>query len=109
MKKIIVAIDFLDCSVNALAHAVSIAARAKADIEMVWVNMPDNSKDIFKCDPDALLTEVDKRFNELIEDFQPELEDGKMTYSVRDGKVYKEIVNAADESKADLIVCGTHG
>lgn len=109
MKKIVVAIDFLDCSLNALAHAVSIADKAKADIEMVWVNMPDNSKEIFKCDPDALLNEVDKRFNELIEDYSPELENGKMTYSIREGKVYKEIILAARESKADLVVAGTHG
>ncbi|MEE4257358.1 MAG: universal stress protein [Bacteroidales bacterium] len=109
MKKILVAIDFLDCSINALAHAVSIAARAKAEIEMVWVNMPDQSKDIFKCDPETLLLEVQKRFKELIEDFSPELEGGKMSYQIREGKVYKEIVNAADEGKADMIVAGTHG
>jgi len=109
MKKILVAIDFLDCSINALAHAVSIADRAKADIEMVWVNMPDQSKDIFKCDPETLLLEVEKRFKELIEDYSPELEGGKMSYQVRDGKVYKEIVLAAEESNADMIVAGTHG
>jgi len=109
MKKILVAIDFLDCSINALAHAVSIAARAKANIEMVWVNMPDHSKEIFKCAPDTLLVEVEKRFNELIEDFAPELEDSKMTYQIRDGKVYKEIVSAAEEGDADMIICGTHG
>lgn len=109
MKKILVAIDFLDCSINALAHAVSIAARAKADIEMVWVNMPDHSKEIFKCDPDTLLIEVEKRFNELIEDFAPELDGGKMTYKIREGKVYKEIVNHANDIKADLIIAGTHG
>jgi len=109
MKKILVAIDFLDCSINALAHAVSIAAKANADIEMVWVNMPDHSKEIFKCDPDALLSEVDKRFNELIEDFAPELENSKMHYHVRDGKVYHEIVQAAEEMNVDLIVAGTHG
>jgi len=109
MKKILVAIDFLDCSINALAHAVSIAARAKADIEMVWVNMPDQSKDIFKCDPETLLLEVEKRFKELIEDYSPELEGGKMSYQIREGKVYKEIVNAADEGKVDMIVAGTHG
>lgn len=109
MKKILVAIDFLDCSINALAHAVSIADRAKADIEMVWVNMPDQSKDIFKCDPETLLLEVEKRFKELIEDYSPELEGGKMSYQVRDGKVYKEIVLAAEEGNADMIVAGTHG
>lgn len=109
MKKIIVAIDFLDCSVNALAHAVTIGSKAGADLEMVWVNMPDNSKDIFKCDPDALLAEVEKRFGELIEDFAPEMGEGKMTYQIRDGKVYKEIVAAAEETNADLVVVGTHG
>ncbi len=109
MKKILVAIDFLDCSVNALAHAVTMAEKAGADLEMVWVNMPDHSKEIFKCDPETLLIEVEKRFNELIEDYAPEMGEGKMTYAIKDGKVYKEIVAAADEGEADLIVAGTHG
>jgi len=109
MKKILVAIDFLDCSVNALAHAVSIASKAGADIEMIWVNMPDNSKDIFKNDPETLLIEVEKRFKELIEDFSPEMGNGKMTYKIRDGKVYTEIIIEAEESNADLIIVGTHG
>lgn len=109
MKKILVAIDFLDCSINALAHAVSIASRAGADLEMVWVNKPDSSKEIFKCDADTLLIEVEKRFKELIEDFSPEIGEGQMSYKVRDGKVYREIVQEADEINADLIIVGTHG
>lgn len=109
MKKILVAIDFLDCSVNALAHAVSIAEKAGADLEMIWVNMPDNSKDIFHHDPDELLDEVDKRFKELIDKFKPEMGKGKLSYSVREGKVYKEIVQAANDGGADLIIVGTHG
>ncbi|MCK5338197.1 MAG: universal stress protein [Bacteroidales bacterium] len=109
MKKIIVAIDFLDCSLNALAHAVSIAAKAEADIEMVWVNQPDHSKEIFKCDPEALLAEVEKRFKTLIKDHSAELGKGKLTYQIREGKVYREIVGSATEAKADLIIVGTHG
>ncbi len=109
MKKILVAIDFLDCSINALAHAVSIANKAGADLEMVWVNMPDNSKEIFKCDPETLLVEVDKRFKDLIKEYSAEMPNGKMTYKVRNGKVYNEIVEAADEGNADLIIVGTHG
>ena len=42
MKKILVAIDFLDCSVNALAHAVSIAARAKAGLDKYGTDMDRN-------------------------------------------------------------------
>jgi len=109
MKKIIVAIDFLDCSLNALAHAVSIAAMAEADIEMVWVNQPDNSKEIFKCDPEALVTEVETRFQQIIKDYSSELGNGRMTYKIKDGKVYREIVGSAAEAKADLIIVGTHG
>ncbi len=109
MKKIIVAIDFLDCSINALAHAVSIAEKAGADLEMIWVNKPDDAKEIFKCNPETILEEVDRRFNELIEEFSPEIGDGKMSYTIREGKVYREIVEAADESNADMIVVGTHG
>ena len=109
MKKILVAIDFLDCSINALAHAVSIGGKAGSDIHMVWVNMPDQSKEIFTCDQDVLLQEVDKRFKELIKEFSPELGKGKMNYRVREGKVYKEIVQEAEDIKADMIVVGTHG
>ena len=109
MKKILVAIDFLDCSVNALAHAVSIGSKAGADIELVWVNKPDNSKDIFKLDPDSMMKEVEKRFQELIDDFSPDMGAGKITHSIKDGKIYAEIVHAAEDSNADLIVVGTRG
>ncbi len=109
MKKIIVAIDFLDCSLNALAHAVSIAAKAEADIEMVWVNQPDNSKEIFKCDPETLLAEVEVRFKQIIKDYSAELGKGKMTYKIKEGKVYREIVGSAADAKADLVIVGTHG
>lgn len=109
MKKILVAIDFLDCSLNALAHAVSIAEKANADLEMVWVNKPDNTKDIFNIDPEAIVPEAEKRFKELIEKYSPEIGKGKITYSMREGKVYREIVQAAFDYKADLVIVGTHG
>lgn len=109
MKKILVAIDFLDCSVNALAHAVSIAESAGADIELVWVNMPDNSKEIYKLDEESMLVEVDKRFKGLIKEYSPEMGTGKMSYKIRKGKVYKEIIHEAEDTNADLIIVGTHG
>lgn len=109
MKKIIVAIDFLDCSINALAHAVSIANKAGANLEMVWVNKHDQSKEIFKNNPEELLEEVDKKFKELVKKFTPDIGEGSLSYSIREGKVYREIVEAGHESNADLIVVGTHG
>jgi nucleotide-binding universal stress UspA family protein len=109
MKKIIVAIDFLDCSVNALAHATSIAEKAGADIKLVWVNQPDHSKEISKTDPESMISEVEKRFEKLIEEFSPKMGSGKMSYKIREGKVYREIVSEGQETNTDLIIAGTHG
>jgi nucleotide-binding universal stress UspA family protein len=108
MKKILVAIDFLECSLNALAHAVSIAAKAGAELEMVWVNT-NHSKEIFKCEPEAMLEEVEKRFNGLIKKHTEEIGKGKLSFKIREGKVYTEIVDEAEETNADLIIVGTHG
>ncbi len=109
MKKILVAIDFLDCSINALAHAVTIGSKAGAEIEMVWVNRPDSSKEIFQLDSDSIITEVEKRFGELIDKFSPDMGSGTMSYKIREGKIYREIVTEAEEANVDLIVVGTHG
>ena len=109
MKKIIVAIDFSDCSINALEHAITIADKAKADILMVWAKKPDNTKDIFSIEPENLLEEVKKRFEELIKKYKIGFKNGKLEYKIREGKIYKEIVKEAEESGAFLIVTGTHG
>lgn len=110
MKKVIVAgIDFSDCSINALDHAIDIANRAQADVMMVWVNRPETGKEIFKVDPGQVISEANKRFEELKNSRQPMLSGGKISYQIRKGKVYKEIVQAADEVDAFLIVVGTHG
>ncbi len=108
MKKILVGIDFLDCSINALIHAISIANIAKSDIILLWVNRPEYNKEVFLFEPDKLQLVVKEKFQELIDKYQPTL-DGKMTYKIREGKVYKEVVSEAEESKADLIIIGTHG
>jgi len=109
MKKILVAIDFSDCSINALEHAITIADKAKADILMVWAKIPENTKDIFSIEPENLLEEVKKRFEELIKKYKIGFKNGKLEYKIRKGKIYKEIVKEAEESGAFLIVTGTHG
>ena len=110
MKKVIVVgIDFSDCSINALDHAIDIANRAQADVMMVWVNRPETGKEIFKVDPGQIINEASKRFEDLKQSRQGGLSGGKISYQIRKGKVYKEIVQAADEVDAFLIVVGTHG
>jgi len=110
MKIIISAIDFSDCSINALEHAVSIARCTKANILMVWVNNPYTTKTILSSDmSDDLVEEVERQFNRLITKYSAELPGLKIDYIIREGKVYKEVVSQARESDAWLIVAGTHG
>ncbi|MBW6491413.1 MAG: universal stress protein [Lentimicrobium sp.] len=110
MKTIISAIDFSDCSINALEHSISIAKKSKSNLLMLWVNNPYTTKTILSSDlSDDLLEEVEHQFIRLINKYQDQLPDSKLDYMIREGKVYKEIVNQAKESEAWLIVAGTHG
>ncbi len=109
MNRILVAIDFSDCSINALEHALTIADRANADVKLIWINKADSLKDIFETVPKNINEAIGKKFDELINKYQAGLEKCNIEYEIRKGKVYKEVVNAAEEWNADLIISGTHG
>lgn len=109
MLKIVVAIDFSDCSINAFLHAVSIAQHCKSDIILVWVQKPVTQKEKFVDQESDPTKEVKRAFEELIAKHQPDLPDSKITCKIRVGKIYKEVTQEAKESKATLIVVGTHG
>lgn len=108
-KVILVGIDFSDCSINALEHAITIARKAKAGIAMVWINHLDYSKEIFSVEPQNLEKEVVTRFETLVKKYQYHLHGEKIEYFIRKGKVYKEICKVANEIDAFLVVIGTHG
>ncbi len=109
MNKIISAIDFSDCSINAFLHALSIAQKCKCDLEMVWVGKPAAQKDKYIDAEEDASKDVKKKFEELVAQYQPELPDNKLTFKIRKGKVYKEIADEAKSLKAMLVVAGTHG
>ncbi len=108
-KVILVGIDFSDCSINALEHAITIARKAKSGIGLVWVNHLDYSKEIFSVEPQDLEKEVIERFNELIKKYKYHIDNGEIEYYIRKGKVYKEVCKLANELEAFLVVIGTHG
>ncbi len=108
-KKILVGIDFSDCSINALEHAITIARKANAGIAMVWINHLDYSKEIFTVEPSSIEDEVKSRFDELIKKYRFHLNGEKIEYFIRKGKVYKETCILANEIDAFLVVIGTHG
>lgn len=108
-KSIVVGIDFSDCSINALEHAITIAQKSKSNLTMVWANHLDYSKEIFSVEPKQLETEVKGRFNLLINKYKDHMKELKMDYVLRKGKVYKEICAVAADLDAFVIVVGTHG
>jgi nucleotide-binding universal stress UspA family protein len=108
-KSIVVGIDFSDCSINALEHAITIAQKTKSNVIMVCVNHLDYSKEIFSVEPKQLEPEVKKRFEDLIQKMQEPLKGLKIEYLLRKGKIYKEICQVAEDADAFCIVAGTHG
>lgn len=109
MKQILVAIDFSDCSLNALEHAITTAEKAEAGIELMYVIKPDSSREMFTEGPKTVSSMVKDKFDELIEKYQPVMGGNKITYLVREGKVYHEIVKEADRKEVFLVMAGTHG
>ena len=109
MNLIIVGVDFSDNSINCLEHALTIAKKAGADLMMVWVNIPSIAKNLLS-EKDADINQVvTEKFEDLVRKYQPMLYNGKITFAIRQGKVYKEIANLAKEKEADIILVGTHG
>jgi nucleotide-binding universal stress UspA family protein len=108
-KEIVVAIDFSDCSINALEHAISIAQKAEADLKMVWVNKGTQERNVTLKNHDQAIADAKKYFEEMVAIYQPKMVHSKISYTVREGKVYREIVSQAREDDAFLIVAGTHG
>ena len=65
MKNILAAIDFSDCSINALEHAISIAVKGLFTVHMVWVNNPIATKTTIYSDSSSeLIDEVKDQFTQ---------------------------------------------
>lgn len=108
MNTILVAIDFSESSLNAFKHGLSIAQKCNTDIMLVWVQKSESEKDKLDMNVDRT-KEARTRFEEMISQHQQELPKNKISFTIRTGKVYKEITDLAREIKAGLIITGTHG
>ena len=110
MKSFLVAIDFSDCSINALLHAAQLAYLTDSSLEMVWVNNPEKTKANFEnLASIALIDEMNIQFKRLTDELHAKYAGLKVDYLIREGKVYKEVGSQALESKSWLVVAGTHG
>lgn len=106
---ILVGVDFSNCSLNALSHAVTVAEKSKSDIVMVWVNKLANDKDIVSKDRNLIEYGAKQHFNELIEKYAHRLGENTITYQIREGRVYDAMQEACRELDPFLMFIGTHG
>lgn len=109
MKNILVAIDFSKCSVHALEYAINLANILKSNVLMVWVDNTRSEETIFPEYPGDSRKEITGNFKELINKYQPLLDQGELSFKIRKGKVHHEVANQAKYSDVELIVTGTHG
>ncbi len=105
--KIVVGIDFSECSLNALAHAVSLAEKSGLEIVMIWVNK-FSEENILNHNNDLLVSGAKSHFTDLIEKYKPVLGD-RISYVIREGRVYESINELCQEINPLLVVIGTHG
>ena len=118
-KRILCAVDFSNCSTDALNFAMSLAQEAEAHLDVVHVlelppEVPPGVHETVLAGPRSL-----REYIELAEeDRRARLQDA-VPQSVRaycavetmlaTGKPYREILRIAAERKSDLIVIGIHG
>jgi nucleotide-binding universal stress UspA family protein len=109
MNKIVVAIDFSECSINAFLHSLSIAEHCNGELLLLWVEKLSGDKEKYQEKPAEPSVNVQKAFEDLIAKYQPEHPGVKINWKIRKGKIYKEVTEEAKAMKAMLIVTGTHG
>lgn len=105
---IVVAFDFSKGSMQALEYAIMIANRISTQLCLVYVSKSESLEHLFPEQNNNNRNEAKKRFEELISGLKDKYQ-GKITYKIRTGKVYKEVVNLANSLDALMIIAGSHG
>lgn len=122
MKNVIVGIDFSKGSLNAMQHAVSIAAKYNAKLTLLFVISPDTKNLVEKgISKSNIVPFVEEKLKKLVTECKMLLpKSAVVEHKIRIGRISKEINAEANEQaskqtkkskKQDdtLIVLGTHG
>ena len=115
-KTILCAIDFSDCSMNALNYAISLAQEADARLTVLHVlefapEWPTREAGRVEDSVTDYVTEVEKERRTRLAAAVPDSvrEFCAVETAMAYGSPYVEILRAADEQNSDLIVIGVHG
>lgn len=113
MKNILVPTDFSDAANNALEYAFNLAAATSASLTILnvyHVPLPAGEFPLMLVSPHEILERTNERLKELMAAaklaYQNKFEINGIT---REGFATEEIVSAADELKADVVIMGTTG
>jgi len=118
VTRILVPVDFSECSRQALLHAVALGAKLGAKIHVlhVWepplyifpevmVQVPDEpAQSLGDFAQQRAGREMDQFLREALGEDRPDI-----TRDVQTGHPYQAILRALDDEPYDLIVMGTHG
>ena len=112
LKRILVPVDFSECSRKALRYALPLAELHQACITLIYVvPHPFAVGEYGGIDYTAIETDLLANANKELDTLLKELGSPKTSFlkMVRTGSAAAEIVHAAKEMIADLIVISTHG
>jgi nucleotide-binding universal stress UspA family protein len=99
MDTIVVGIDFSKSSLTAMKLSIDVAARANADLHIVWVETVEMEYD-----------KAEEKLKEYVSKAKEKLVDSDVYYHILPkGKVYLALNKAVKEFEADLLIIGTHG
>ncbi len=108
MKTIIVPLDFSKESLTGLNYSLMLANKTGADIKMVHVVEKNESSNHELLEKEHQL--VNSKFEDLHKIFKEKSNsNGSINYIVKEGKIFKEITELAEQFEDSLIVLSTHG
>jgi nucleotide-binding universal stress UspA family protein len=114
-KRIVCAVDFSDCSMQALKYALSLAQEAGGCLTVLHVLAPELVDPLGVGEEHvslaALLVQREQQTRQLLDKAVPQnaVKSGKVESILVHGKAWREILNVASDRQTDLIVLGVQG
>lgn len=106
LKRILVPVDFSDCSKKALEYAIPFGRQSGAELTLLHVVQPDAAT----CEMPSLEVQAIQEAAKALDDLRGLMAGAvHSNAAVRTGIPHVEILEAARELNADLIILSTHG
>ena len=111
IRKILCPVDFFPASQAALSYAASLAKTYEARLHILHIIPPASSFVSFAHDTGKLVKSTHEESQQRLAKLANTVKASGVNASVevRFGEIDREVLNAIDEYKANLVVAGTHG